>query len=180
MTCPNPTCVLPAAVIAFMACIGASAQLAPPKVPANLRAPDSETVSLKVVGKGKQIYACTARPDGSFAWVLDRPQAELTDAGGSVIGKHYKGPVWEATDGSKVGGKVDQRANAPDPNAVPWLLLKSTTREGNGVFSHVTYIQRVDTQGGAPPPSGCDQSHVRSEISSDYQATYYFYHPRAQ
>jgi hypothetical protein len=136
--------------------------------------------SLKAFGKGKQIYVCTAKPDGGLAWVLDRPQAELTDASGKAIAKHYKGPVWEATDGSKAGGQVQQRANAPEANAVPWLLLKATTHEGNGVFSHVTYIQRVDTEGGAAPQSGCDQSHLGTETSVAYQATYYFYVPREQ
>jgi hypothetical protein len=70
------------------------------------------------------------------------------DEKGEVIGKHYKGPVWEAADGSKVGGQVQQRANAPNANAVPWLLLKATSNQGTGTFARVTYIQRVDTEGG--------------------------------
>ncbi len=137
-------------------------------------------VLLKALGKGKQIYACSAKPGDAdqFAWVLDRPQADLLDEKGDAIGKHYKGPVWEAADGSKVGGQVQQRANAPGGNAVPWLLLKATSHEGSGTFARVTYIQRVDTQGGLAPATGCDKSHAGVEASADYQATYFFYAAR--
>jgi hypothetical protein len=157
-----------------------AAQIPPPQVPDNLKAPGTEMVLLKALGKGKQIYACSAKPGDAdqFAWVLDRPQADLLDEKGDAIGKHYKGPVWEAADGSKVGGQVQQRANAPGGNAVPWLLLKATSHEGSGTFARVTYIQRVDTQGGLAPATGCDKSHAGVEASADYQATYFFYAAR--
>jgi hypothetical protein len=158
----------------------AAAQIAPPRVPENLKVPPTEVILLKALGKGKQIYVCSAKPgeESQFAWVLDRPQAVLTDEKGDVIGKHYKGPVWEATDGSKVGGQVQQRANAPNANAVPWLLLNADSNQGTGTFARVTYIQRVDTEGGLAPAAGCDSSHAGAETSADYQATYFFYAPR--
>jgi putative endopeptidase len=164
-------------VTSLMACAGAAAQVAPPQVPENLKAPTTETVLLKALGKGKQIYVCSARPgdESQFTWVLDRPQADLIGEKGDVIGKHYKGPVWEAADGSKVGGQVQQRANAPNANAVPWLLLKATSHEGGGIFAGVTYIQRVDTEGGLAPATGCDKSHAGAEAPVDYHATYFFY-----
>lgn len=143
-------------------------QVAPPGIPEGLKVPDTEVILLKAVGKGKQVYVCSAKPgdESQFAWVLDRPRADLLDDQGQVIGKHYKGPVWEAADGSTVAGVVQQHANAPDAKAVPWLLLK------------VTYIQRVDTEGGLAPADGCDKAHAGAEASADYQATYYFYGPR--
>jgi hypothetical protein len=167
----------------WILCGCAAAQTAPPQVPENLKVPDTEVVLLKALGKGgkgKQIYVCTAKPgdDSQFAWTLDRPQADLLDEKGEVIGKHYKGPVWEAADGSKVGGQVQQRANAPNPNAVPWLLLKATSHEGSGTFARVTYIQRVDTEGGLAPAAGCDKSHAGTEAAAEYRATYFFYIPR--
>jgi hypothetical protein len=164
-----------------MTCGIAVAQIAPPRVPENLKVPGSYAVLLKALGKGKQIYVCSAKPgDGSqFAWVLDRPEAELMDDKGEVIGKHYKGPTWEAADGSKVAGQVQQRENAPKANAVPWLLLKADSPAPGqmGKFAQVRYIQRVDTAGGMAPASGCDQSQAGAEASVDYQATYYFYGP---
>src|ERR1017187_8014390 len=106
--------------MATVASATAGAQIAPPQVPENLKVPAMEVVLVKALGKGKQIYACSAKPgdEGQFAWVLDRPQADLMDEKGAVIGKHYKGPVWEGADGSKVGGQVQQRAKAPNANAV--------------------------------------------------------------
>lgn len=73
-----------------------------------------------------------------------------------------------------VGAKVEQ-APAPAPGAVPWLLLRATSTSGSGLFSAVTFIQRVDTQGGTAPASGCDASHVGAEARASYSADYYFY-----
>ncbi|HXM40204.1 MAG TPA: DUF3455 domain-containing protein [Bryobacteraceae bacterium] len=163
--------------IGLMISARGAAQIAPPQVPENLKAPATEVVLLKAMGKGKQIYVCSAKPgdESQFAWTLDRPQADLLDEKGGVIGKHYKGPVWEAADGSKVGGQVQQRANAPNANAVPWLLLKATSNRGSGTFAHVSYIQRVDTEGGLAPAAGCDKSHAGAEAAAEYRATYFFY-----
>ena len=82
---------------------------------------------LKASARVKQIYAYQAVPGNSakFDWVLERPQADLLDAQGHRIGRHYEGPTWEATDGSKVVGAVEQRVSAPRAGAVPWLLLKA-------------------------------------------------------
>ena len=137
------------------------------QVPDNLKPPPSEVVLLKALGKGKQVYVCQ-----DSKWVLDRPEANLFDEGGKQIGKHYKGPTWEATDGSKVTGQVQQRADAPKAGAVPWLLLRATS--GSGAFNRVTYIQRLDTEGGVAPSRSCARG---AEISISYQATYYFFVP---
>ena len=157
-----------------------AAEISPPQVPENLRAPSTEVVLLRATGKGKQIYACQAKADNSsqFDWVLARPQADLLNAEGEKIGKHYEGPTWEATDGSKVTGQVEQRASAPQPDAVPWLLLKAKASQGAGALGRVTYIQRVNTVGGAAPKVGCDPVHAGAEASVEYRADYYFYGPR--
>ncbi len=152
----------------------------PPEVPQNLKPPATEVVLLKASGEGKQIYACQASPGNAarFEWVLEKPQADLLDARGKRIGRHYEGPTWEAADGSKVVGEVRERAASPRRGAVPWLLLKAKTTQGPGTFARVTYIQRVATVGGAAPAEGCDQSHVGRETAIDYQAEYYFYTAR--
>lgn len=77
--------------------------------------------------------------------------------------------------GGKVTGEVQQRAQAPRAGAVPWLLLKAKTAEGPGTLGRVTYIQRVNTMGGAAPVEGCDQAHAGKGVAVDYQADYYFY-----
>ena len=97
------------------------------------------------------------------------------DDKGERIGKHYGGPTWEANDGSKVVGEVQQRADAPRPAAIPWLLLKVRSSQGDGTFNNVTYIQRVNTEGGTAPQDGCDAQHNGAEVRVNYKATYYFY-----
>ncbi len=149
-----------------------------PKVPKILRVPAGQTVLLKALGKGVQIYECkaTAADPGKFDWTFKAPEADLTNKRGKKIGKHYAGPTWEANDGSKVIG--EKKAEAPRPGAVPWLLLQAKTNEGTGRFARVTYIQRVDTEGGVAPAAGCDQAHVKTEARVDYRASYYFYVPQ--
>jgi Protein of unknown function (DUF3455) len=158
----------------------AAAQIPPPRVSENLKPPATQTIVLKALGKGKQIYACQvgAQDKTKFEWLLEKPQADLFDGQGKNIGKHYEGPTWEAADGSKVIGEVQQRAQAPRAGAVPWLLLKARRTEGAGRFGRVTYIQRVDTMGGAAPAEGCDQAHAGKEVAIEYQADYYFYAAR--
>ena len=167
-------------VIASTSLALAAATIPPPQVPDNLKAPAGQTVLLKALGKGAQVYACKAAAGDAdrFAWVLARPDAGLFDESGARIGRHFAGPSWEATDASRVTGQVLERANAPAESAVPWLLLKAASNQGTGTFARVTYIQRVDTVGGQPPAGGCDKSQAGVEKPVDYQANYYFYVPR--
>jgi hypothetical protein len=149
----------------------------PPAVPSNLKVPDGQGVLLKAAAQGVQIYACSAKAGDptQFEWVFKAPEAALVGDQGERIGRHYAGPTWEANDGSKVVGEVLQRADAPRPGAVPWLLLKAKSGEGDGTFKSVTYIQRADTEGGIAPKGGCDAQHSGTEVRVDYEATYYFY-----
>lgn len=153
------------------------ASIPQPAVPDNLKVPDGQLVLLKALGKGVQIYRCQANPDNpsKFEWAFEAPEADLLNNRGKRIGKHYAGPTWEASDGSKVVGEVLQRADAPSPKAVPWLLLKAKSNEGNGIFKNVTYIQRVNTEGGKAPAEGCDPQHSDAKVRVDYKANYYFY-----
>jgi hypothetical protein len=156
---------------------GLAAPIPPPQVPDNLKVPAGQEVLLKALGKGSQVYVCKATSGDAnrFEWVLARPDAGLFDESGARIGKHFAGPTWEASDGSRVTGQMQQRANAPSASAVPWLLLKAASNQGAGTFARVTYIQRVDTVGGLAPADGCAKSRAGSETPVDYQASYYFY-----
>lgn len=160
-----------------MSIMVSEADTLPPSVPANLKPPDGQTLLLKARGSGVQIYVCKAKPDGpsSFEWIFKAPQADLAGKQGEIIGKHYGGPTWEARDGSKVTGEVQQKADALRPGAIPWLLLKAKSHEGRGTFEKVTYIQRVDTEGGVAPAARCDPAHANTQVRIPYRANYYFY-----
>ena len=76
--------------------------------------------------------------------------------------------------------EVVERANAPDPDSIPWLLLKAKSNPGAGAFSTVTYVQRLDTAGGVAPTDGCDQARAGTEREVGYTATYAYYYGAAQ
>jgi hypothetical protein len=74
------------------------------EVPDKLRPGANESLAMIVPAKGVQIYECRARKDrvGEYEWAFVAPEADLFDAGGNGIGRHYTGPVWESKDGSRV------------------------------------------------------------------------------
>jgi hypothetical protein len=140
-------------------------------VPEGLKPPAGESLAMIVAAKGVQIYECRA---GEWAFVA--PEAELFDASGKPIGRHYAGPHWEAADGSKVVGTVKARADAPAPGAIAWLLLATKSDGPEGTFSRVTSVQRVATAGGVAPAGGCAEAGARVRVA--YSADYYFYSAR--
>lgn len=148
-------------------------------VPDKLAPPKGQVVILKLKAAGVQIYECKAKPEqpGQFEWVLKAPEADLFDEAGKQVGKHYAGPTWEASDGSKLTAKLEEKAPAPKEGDIPWLLLKATTNEGSGAFSKVEYVQRVDTEGGAAPAKA-DKAQEGKTVRVDYKATYIFFAPK--
>jgi len=144
------------------------------RVPDNLSPGPNESLALVVPAKGVQIYECRARKDqAGYEWAFVAPEAELFDASGKTIGRHFAGPHWQAADGSKIVGVVKSRAEAPSADAIPWLLLASKSVGPEGAFSKVTSIQRVETVGGVAPAGGCFQPGSRA--SMPYSADYYFF-----
>jgi len=146
-------------------------------VPAKLQPGASESLALIVPAKGVQIYECRAKKDqaGQYEWAFVAPEAELFDARGAKIGKHYAGPHWESNDGSKILGTVKERADAPRSDAIPWLLLTSKSDGPAGSFSKVTSVQRLNTVGGVAPGGGCSQSNAGAVGRVSYTADYYFF-----
>jgi hypothetical protein len=152
--------------------------IARPDVPEKIKAPAGEEVVLVAHATGSQIYVCQAGTDGKLAWSLKAPDAELHDQQGTVIGRHFAGPTWKDNDGSEVKGKAVGKADSPDPDSIPWLLVNVTDHSGNGVLSRVTSIQRIHTKGGQPPPaSDCNAAKQSAEVKSSYAADYYFFAP---
>jgi hypothetical protein len=163
---------------ALLLLLGGNGQnAARPDVPQKLAAAATEEVVLQAHASGVQIYACQAGADQKLSWVLKAPEAELFDANGKSIGRHFAGPAWKHSDGSEVTGKAVAREDAPEPGAIPWLLVTVTGHSGTGALSRVTTIQRIHTKGGQPPAAGCDDSHRGAESKSPYSADYYFYAP---
>jgi hypothetical protein len=159
--------------VGFLFSFSASAQ----QVPRELQPPPNEFPALHVRGEGDQIYICQG--DGAqYTWVLKAPEAQLTDESGKPFGKHFAGPSWEATDGSRVTGKAAASVPSPDSESIPWLLVSVVNRSGEGILARVTSVQRVNTKGGKAPPSGCDAAHAGQEQREHYSADYIFFAPK--
>jgi hypothetical protein len=147
------------------------------QVPRQLQPPAGQQLFLQVHAKGDQVYICQEGVT-EFAWALKAPDAQLFDKVGKPLGKHFAGPSWEANDGSRVTGKAVAHAPSPDPDAIPWLLVTVVSREGSGVLSPATTIQRLNTKGGRAPTTGCDSAHTGQEVRVPYSADYLFYAPK--
>lgn len=146
-------------------------------IPDGLRPPDGQVLALAARATGVQIYECKAVKDNpaQFSWTLKAPEADLKDLSGKAVGKHYAGPTWEASDGSKVMGEVVAKHDAPDVTSIPWLLLRAKSTSGSGIFSAIASVQRLKTSGGSAPASGCDSSQSGKESRVPYSAEYRFY-----
>ena len=165
----------------LMLLVAACASPQPPR--SNVKVPDklipraNESLVMIVPAKGVQIYECRAKKDqaGEYEWAFVAPEADLLDARGNRIGRHYAGPHWESIDGSKILGTVKERADAPVADAIPWLLLTAKSVGSEGSFSKVTSIQRVNTVGGVAPKAGCSQAAAGTPARINYTADYYFF-----
>ena len=147
------------------------------QLPADLQPPANEQELLRVHAQGDQIYSCA--PNGAqFSWTLKAPDAQLYDKDGKPFGRHFAGPSWKADDGSQVTGKAAANVPSPDANSIPWLLVKVVSHSGEGVLAQVTSIQRINTNGGKAPASGCDTTHAGQELRVPYSADYVFFAPK--
>ncbi len=161
--------------------LGGADWLVPPTVPPALAVPAGVTIKAHTHAVGAQIYTCTASAgdaDGgatTYAFVLKAPDAKLFDADGVQVGTHGAGPNWTSSDGSVANGMKVAQVDAPAAGAIPWLLLRVSSTSGAGVFSDVTFVQRLNTAGGAAPATGCDATTAGTDTPASYSADYYFY-----
>jgi hypothetical protein len=143
-------------------------------VPDALKPAAGEAAVATVAARGVQIYECRVKKDnpGATEWAFVAPEAELFDAQGKQVGKHYAGPHWESNDGSKIVGAVKARADAPQAGAIPWLLLTTKSVGRAGSFAKVTGVQRINTAGGMAPAEGCSTETLGKTARIGYTADY--------
>jgi hypothetical protein len=163
----------------------------PPIVPAALEVPAPNEAFLVARGVGTQNYACQpAASLGRVAWTLFTPQATLFGDRDEQLITHFASPnpeegnvvrvTWESSlDTSTVWARAIASATV-DPNAIPWVLLEVVGAQagptGGKAISGTTFIQRVNTQGGLAPSTGCDRlADVGHKAFIPYTADYFFY-----
>jgi hypothetical protein len=161
-------------------CAALAGCAAAPPTPGPLRVPANQSLIKQLHAAGVQIYECQpAKNDPSqVEWVFKGPEANLFSKAGRNVAKHYAGPTWEASDGSKVVGEVIGNSPSPKPNSIPWLLLRARGTAGNGLFTHVQFIQRLNTMGGSVPAAGCRKEQSGQQLRASYTADYLFYGAR--
>jgi len=147
-------------------------------LPEAVRVPAGHVQSGYTTTSGGQLtYECRAKKDmaDQFEWAFVGPVAAL-QMGNQVVGKYYGGPTWESNDGSKVTGK--QVAVAPGAaGAIPLQLVKANPAMGEGAMQGISYIQRLNTQGGVAPALPCGAAQAGQRQIVGYQADYVFYKP---
>lgn len=175
--------------------------ITPPSVPTNLEVPPPHEVFLLGRGIGTQNYECQPLSVlGRVGWVLFTPQATLFNDRSEQLTTHFfspnpfeKGTVVRATwqdsgDTSTVWGSViassDDR-NFVKPGAISWLKLDVENTgvqagpTGGGALTKTTFIQRLNTEGGTAPLTGCDRpTDIGKKAFVPYAADYFFYSRR--
>ena len=149
------------------------------QTPDALRPDANESPAMTIAATGVQIYECRERKDSAgYEWAFVGPEAILVDSHGRLIGRHGAGPFWQLTDGSRVVGSVKARADAPVPDAIPWLLLSAKSDGAKGALSRVTSIQRINTAGGTAPVTPCMRATAGAPARVAYTADYVFFSAR--
>jgi len=161
-------------ILSAMSVAGQTAQNPLPS--AQLKDPDGQKVQFKfrTLPDSVQIYTCKATNSG-FAWSGPDPDAILMNDDRTLTVHHYKGPTWEATDGSvaRSDGSLAKHFLPNREHAIHWLELP--VKEATQQFERVKTIHRIDTSGGLPPDKPCDAQHAGDQERVNYAAIYQFY-----
>jgi Protein of unknown function (DUF3455) len=169
----------------------------PPPVPDSIRVEPPNEAFLLGRGVGTQNYICQPADSlGRVAWTLFTPQATLFDDQGEQLITHFFSPnpdeggivrvAWQdSRDTSTVWGQVtgsSSDSNFVAAGAISWLRIdvENTGAQagptGGNTLSGTTFIQRVNTAGGAAPSTGCKvPTDIGSKRFVPYTADYFFY-----
>ncbi|PPD49762.1 MAG: hypothetical protein CTY16_03265 [Methylobacter sp.] len=179
-------------------------RVTPPPVPTDIQVPAGNIAFLEGHAVGTQNYVCLPCPNpitptavcpaSGFAFTLFTPQATLSADNNRQIITHFFSPnpaekgtiraAWQdSRDTSTVWGGRATASSDPDfvaQDAIPWLLLPvAGTKKGptgGRSLTAVTFIQRLNTSGGAAPSTGCDAlTDVGTRAFVPYTADYFFY-----
>jgi hypothetical protein len=173
----------------------ARAHITPPAVPGNLKVDEGHVPFLLAHAFGTQNYACVTRGAG-VGFVLFTPQATLFNEDREEVITHFFSPnrdpqdlnsirvAWQHShDASTFWGSARESsvdASFVKPGAIPWLLVERRgTAAGPGggdTLTKTTFVQRVNTMGGAAPAAGCSSfADIGRTAFVPYEADYVFY-----
>lgn len=173
--------LLPALILALAIAIPAIAHAGPtaPVVPTGIAVADGYKPFLVAHAVGVQISACI-QDTGGYRWRFVGPRADLYGDNGKLVATHFAGPSWQARDGSKVTGTLDNNGSVTvDRTAIPWLRLRVTSASAGADGDRLVatkYIQRINTTGGlAPAAATCNAETLGHVAEVPYTADYVFW-----
>jgi hypothetical protein len=169
----------------------AHAQIVTPPVPTDLQVPATEEAFLLGHGVGTQNYICQpAASLGRVAWTLSTPQAALFSDDAEQLTTHFfsinpEEPnvvrvTWQdSRDTSTIWARL-LKAVPVNPDAIAWLKLdvvgKRVGPTGGDTLFGTTFVQRLNTEGGLAPVTGCDNPQdIGRKAFIPYTADYFFY-----
>ena len=198
--------LLVAAIVLGYAGSSAARKITPPKTPPAITPPAGNSAFVVGHAVGTQGYVCLPKDTGASWTVNgSRPEAirsassssgkdfEITHflSPNTDPNEHapnplpFGSPTWRSSlDGSVVWAKAltPPVASGSDPSsgATPCLLLQTIGskpgRSRGGDLSQTTFIQRLNTNGGSAPGTGCSAStDVGKQTLVAYTADYYFF-----
>ncbi len=176
---PVSTAAALLAALGLSACasMGNAPMFSQASLPDAVKVPAGHMVAMETAAAGDITYECRAKANmaGQFEWVFVGPDAGLKDRSGNTVGKYYGPPAtWENKDGSKVTGA--QVAVSPAAvGSIPLQLVKANPAMGAGAMQGVSYIQRVNTQGGVAPAAACAGANAGQKQIVKYSADYIFW-----
>ena len=169
----------------------------PPPVPTDIEVKATTEAFLLGRGVGTQNYVCQpVNSLGRVDWVLFTPQATLFNELDEQLTTHFFSPnplengvvraTWQdSRDTSTVWGSViasSSDANFVKTGAIPWLLIEvgrlraQAGPTGGDTLLATTFIQRLNTDGGVAPTTGCDRpTDIGKRRFVPYTADYFFY-----
>jgi Protein of unknown function (DUF3455) len=167
----------------------------PPPVPANIQVPAPNQAFLLGRAFGTQNYVCQPVDAlGRVAWTLFTPQATLFGDQDEQLTTHFFSPnpfenqlvraAWQdSRDTSTFWGRVIASSLDPNfvsPGAIPWLLIERAGVQagptGGATLAGTTFIQRLNTEGGVAPSTGCNvPTDLGRKAFIPYTADYFFY-----
>lgn len=174
--------------------------ITPPPVPDTIKVEEPHKVFLVGHATGTQNYVClpcdpsTPNCPLGVAYKLFTPQATLFNDRGRQITTHFFSPnpfenglvraAWQhSQDTSAVWGQVTGSSSDPNfvtPGAIPWLRIQIVGAlagpTGGDKLTKTTFVQRVNTVGGAAPSTACSLSaDIGNQAFVPYTADYFFY-----
>jgi hypothetical protein len=177
-------------------------QVTPSPVPPVIQVPAGNQAFLAAHADGTQNDLCLPCPNATtpaamcpaseFAWILFGPQATLFNTHDQQLITHFLSPNPDESDTPRATWQHSRDTSAvwalatasssdfAAADAIPWLLLKAVGAQdgptGGDKLSETTFIQRLNTAGGAAPSTGCTvATDIGKRAFVPYAADYFFY-----